>query len=91
MVGAIHVDRLLRVALAVEPVVAFESDDADCPQPPMKLLPNLNVENMVRAVEEEGQTGLVFLVSGEVTAFLGENYLLPRAALRRIDAGNLRQ
>ena len=69
----------------------FESDDADRPQPPMKLLPNLNVENMVRAAEEEGQTGLVFLVSGEVTVFLGENYLLPRAALRRVDAGNLRQ
>jgi hypothetical protein len=33
----------------------------------------------------------VFIVSGEVTVFAGENYLLPRAARRRIDSGNLRK
>ena len=33
----------------------------------------------------------VFVVSGEVTAFRGENYLLPRVAMRMTDTGNLRK
>ena len=33
----------------------------------------------------------VFVVSGEVTAFNGENYLLPRVAMRMTDTGNLRK
>ena len=68
----------------------FESDHPDHPEPPMKLLPSRNVELMVEA-SARGTTGLVFIVSGEVTAFKGESYLLPRAARRRIDSGNLRK
>ena len=68
----------------------FESDHPDYPEPPVKLLPNRNVELMVE-VSDRGTTGLVFIVSGEVTAFKGESYLLPRAARRRIDSGNLRK
>jgi len=33
----------------------------------------------------------VFLVSGEVTLFEGENYLLTRITSRRVDTGNLRK
>ncbi len=69
---------------------AFESDHPDYPEPPMKLCPNRNLELMVEA-SACGTTGLVFIVSGEVTAFKGESYLLPRAARRRIDSGNLRK
>lgn len=69
---------------------SFESDHPDHPEPPMKLLPNLSVELMSRAAEHETY-GLVFLVSGEVTLFQGENYLLSRVAMRRIDTGNLRK
>lgn len=67
---------------------AFESDHADHPEPPLKLLPNQSLELMVEAATHSS-TGLVFFVSGEVTAFEGENYILPRMAMRRIDAGNL--
>ncbi len=56
----------------------------------MKLLPNRNVELMAHALEEAG-SDMVFLVSGEVTAFSGENYLLPRVVMRRTDSGNLRK
>ena len=68
----------------------FESDRPDYPEPPMALLLNMNTQLMVEALAQ-GPTGLVFLVSGEVTSFSGRNYLLPRVARRRIDDGNLRK
>ena len=68
----------------------FESDDEGYPEPPMKLLPNQHVELMAEVLAR-GAKGLVFTVSGEVTAFGGENYLLPRTVMRRVDMGNLRK
>lgn len=68
----------------------FESDHPDRPEPPIKLLPNRNLEVMVRAVETRAQ-GLVFVVSGEVTVFQGENYLLTTVAMRRANVGNLQK
>jgi len=70
--------------------LTFESDRPQAPQPPLKLLPNQVVEMMVRTAER-GASGLVFVVSGDVTLFEGENYLLARAATRRMDLGNLRR
>ena len=68
----------------------FESEDAQDPQPPMKLLPNRMLERMVR--ESEGTTEQVsFKVSGEVTDFFGENFLLLRKSLRKRDLGNLKR
>ncbi len=58
------------------------------PDPPMKLLPNQMLERMVR--ESEGAARTVdFIVSGEVTDFMGENYLLLRKLMRKRDSGNL--
>jgi hypothetical protein len=68
----------------------FESDHPDHPEPPMRLLPNKSVEMMLGASKRQAG-GLVFLVSGEVTVFRGDNFLLPRAAMLRADAGNLRR
>ena len=68
----------------------FESDHPDHPEVPLKLLPNENLGLMIDA-SAGGQSGLVFIVSGEVTRFEGTNYLLSRAAMRRIDPGNLRK
>ena len=68
----------------------FESTQADPPDPPIKLLPNRNTERMVQAREREN-VGLVFVVSSEVTAFEGENFLLPRLAVQRINLGNLQK
>ncbi|MCH7885929.1 MAG: hypothetical protein IIC01_11870 [Planctomycetes bacterium] len=68
----------------------FESTHGDAPDQPIKLLPSKNTERMVQAREREN-VGLVFVVSGEVTAFEGENFLLPRLAVQRINLGNLRK
>ncbi len=68
---------------------AYESDHLDHPEPPIKLLPNRNLEFMVGAAEGV-TTGLVFVVSGEVTVFQGENYLLTTVAMRRTTPSNLR-
>ena len=70
--------------------MAFESDHPGYPEPPIKLLPSLSLERMAAAFRLES-AGLVFLVSGETTLFEGENYLLPRMAVRRMEAGNLRK
>ena len=69
---------------------AFESDDPENPEPPMRILPNQSLELMLQALNL-GKHGLVFVVSGEVTLFKGRNYLLPRVALRRMDSGNTRK
>ena len=63
----------------------FESDHADHPEPPMRLLPSVGAEMMVET-HERTTSGLVFLLSGEVTLFRD---LLPRFVIRRIDSGNL--
>lgn len=70
-------------------VFAFESDSGTHPEPPMKLLPNQALERMVRE-SRGGLEPIVFVVTGEVTDFRGENYLLPRKVLRKRDLGNLR-
>ncbi|MCH7720784.1 MAG: hypothetical protein IH988_07310 [Planctomycetes bacterium] len=68
----------------------FASEDVQDPQPPMKLLPNRMLEWMVR--EAEGSTEQVnFKVSGEVTDFFGENFLLLRKSLRKRNLGNFKR
>lgn len=58
------------------------------PDPPMRLLPNRMLERMIR--ESKGSTSSVeFIVSGEVTDFMGENHLLLRKLLRKRSVGNL--
>lgn len=58
------------------------------PDPPMRLLPNRMLERMIR--ESKGSTVSVeFIVSGEVTDFMGENHLLLRKLLRKRSVGNL--
>jgi hypothetical protein len=71
-------------------VFVFEGYNNSFPEPPMKLLPNQLLERMV--LEAEGtDAGTVFIVSGEVTEFQYENYLLLRKLLRRRNLGNLRK
>lgn len=67
---------------------SFESDHEDYPEPPMRLLPNQSLELMLEAADRD-RHGLVFVVSGEVTLFEGQNCLLPRVALRRIANSNM--
>jgi hypothetical protein len=68
----------------------FESDSPVYQEPPMKLLPNRMLERMI--YETQGASGnIVFVVSGEVTDFQNENFLLLRKLLRRRDLGNIQK
>lgn len=55
---------------------------------PLRILPSMGLETMSRATTQASY-GLVYNVSGEVTMFEGENFLLPRSVVRRADFGNL--
>jgi len=68
--------------------LVFESDHPEHPEPPIRILPNSSLEVMARMAETI-PTGLVFIVSGEVTEFEGQNYLLVRVFMRRQESGNL--
>lgn len=89
--GAMLVDRAGRVVREGEWWnFVFESDSEGYPEPPMKLLPNQALERMVRE-SRGGLDPVVFVVTGEVTDFRGDNYLLPRKVLRKRDLGNLQR
>jgi len=66
----------------------FESDSPEAPHPPMRLLPNQQLERLVRETQASKEE-IVFVVSGEVTLFESQNYVLLRKALRRRSLGNL--
>ncbi len=65
-----------------------DNNPGSTPDPPMRMLPNRMLERMIR--ESKGSTVSVeFIVSGEVTDFMGENHLLLRKLLRKRRVGNL--
>ncbi len=65
-----------------------EADHPDHAEPAFRVLPGRPLETMAEATERD-PTGLVYVVSGELTSFQGENYLFAKGAYRRIDTGNL--
>ncbi|MFQ5489494.1 MAG: hypothetical protein ACE5GE_02125 [Phycisphaerae bacterium] len=71
-------------------VLSFEPDSTGQAEMPMKLLPNQSLERMVRE-SRGGVASVLFIVSGEVTEFRGENFLLPRKVLRKRNLGNLKK
>lgn len=71
-------------------VFVFESYNESHPELPMKLLPNRLLERMVLE-SQDAASSTVFIVSGEVTEFMSENYLLLRKLLRRRTLGNLQK
>lgn len=70
--------------------LVFESDHPDRPEPPLTMLPNQNMMRMVHQAATDN-LGLVFIVSGEITQFQGENYLLVQSATQRMSTGNFRK
>jgi len=65
----------------------FESDHPDNPEPPLTMLPNQHMLRMINETEAHN-LGVVFVVSGEVTQFQGENFILVRSATRRLESAN---
>ncbi len=68
-------------------VFIFESDHPDAPEPRMRVLPCRQLDRMIDASAAYA-TPIVFVVSGEVTVYKGENYFLPRVARRYVDSRN---
>lgn len=66
----------------------FESDHPGQPEPPLEILPNRNLERMLE-ISQRDSAGLVFLTSGEATAFEGRNLYFIRSVVRHVDLGNL--
>ena len=66
---------------------AFESDNIDFPEWPLRLLPGRTLETIVQSHTFDSD-GSVLIVSGEITMFDGQNYLLPTLAVKRMASGN---
>jgi hypothetical protein len=89
--GYMLVDRVGRIVKEGDDwVFVFESDTSTYEEPPMGLLRNQTLERMVRE-SRGGLDPVVFIVSGEVTEYQGQNFLLPRKVLRKRDLGNLKK
>ncbi len=71
------------------PVLAFESDSDRPAEPPLAVLASLARQQM-EAYAQGGLRSVVFVVSGEITAYQGRNYLLVRRFFVRPDDGNLK-
>jgi len=65
----------------------FESNNPDEPEAPMKVLPSFYLEQMASRAESES-TGTVFIISGFVTVYRGENFILVQMAMTRAGSGN---
>lgn len=83
--GAILISRrghLVRLGQALTPVLVIEGGTADAPERPLVLLPCRKLEELERIVHEQtgGNPGLAgrlsFVVSGVVSQYRNENYLL---------------
>ena len=88
--GTLLIDRTGRV-LPGDPwwTLAFEDRGRQPADRPIRLLPNRLLETAL-ALSGGGSESRVFLVSGEITVYHGQNYLLLRKVLVRRDFGNLR-
>ncbi len=67
----------------------FESEGKVLREPPMEILPNQDLQTM-EITSANGTKPVKFKVTGEVTTYRGENYLLLRKVLVVHDMGNLK-
>jgi hypothetical protein len=89
--GSMVVDRAGRLTRDGEWwTFAFEAEGRVLRERPLRLLPNRMLEFMETA-SAGGQTGVVFIISGEVTEYHGANYLLVKKVLVQRDMGNIRR
>lgn len=79
--------RLIR-SDAGEQMFVFEADSQDAPEPPMILQPCRRLQDMEDIVQQRGES-VVFIVSGQVHVYRGQNFLLPTMMTIAVDRGNL--
>lgn len=80
--------RLVRSPDGAHVLFAFESDSQSAQEPPMVVQACRNLEAMENYVVDRGDAA-VFIVSGQVHAYRGANYLLPTMWKLAQDQGNL--
>ncbi len=68
---------------------AFESDSRTPNETPLRILPNQALQAM-QTMSAGGLRQAVFRVSGEITEFEGQDYLLVRRFILKRDGGNLK-
>jgi len=64
------------------PLLAFRADNT-LREPPMRVLPNGNLQRLESMSESGSAAGAVFHVSGEVHQYRGAQYLLIRNVIRK--------
>ncbi len=69
--------------------LAFENRGQEASRKPVRLLPSRLLETAI-ALSGGGTRGVVFSVTGEITTYRGQNYLLIRKVVVRRDMGNFR-
>lgn len=80
--------RLIRSAESGHRLFVFEADARPTPELPMIMQACRLLEAMEDTVDRRGET-TVFIVSGQVHAYRGANYLLPTMMKPAADSGNL--
>ncbi|MGB0717543.1 MAG: hypothetical protein ACPGXK_16820 [Phycisphaerae bacterium] len=70
--------------------LVFESETDKPGELPLRLLPNRNLERMIQHNVDD-TSGTLFVVSGRLTIFEGQNYLLTRSAQQPVASDNLRR
>lgn len=82
--------RLVRTGDGAIPIFSFDADTDKAAETPVFIMPCRLLQNMEDLTARHGQD-MVFVVSGQVFAYRGGNYLLPTMMKPAIDKGNLRQ
>jgi hypothetical protein len=67
----------------------FESEKSGLVEPPMRVLPNRLLEAMETNLERSAGSSVRFIISGEVTEYKGQQYLLIRKQVVKRDMGTL--
>lgn len=80
--------RLMPAPSGAQMLFVFEADSEDSPEVPMVLVPCQILQNMEDIVHERGQQ-IVFISSGQVLVYRGQNYMLPTMMKVAVDRGNL--
>lgn len=80
--------RLIRSPETGQRLYVFESDARPTPELPMILQPCQLLQTMEDTVDRRGEA-TTFILSGQVHAYRGANYLLPTMMKIAVDSGNL--
>ena len=81
--------RIVRAPAADNVLFVFDSDGSALADPPVALVPCQTLESMEQQVQKLGDR-TVFVLSGQVLEYRGENYLLPTMMKLAVNRGNLR-